>query len=190
MNKKLLIVTLISLVLSACQQGEETTTVVVEEKQAEKPLTLDFEKTSEVVSIETSDIITPNVADIYAQFTLSTDLSHLSTNQKLMLPILIEISTIMDELFWLQSYGDKDSLLSSIDNTNLKRLVDINYGPWDRLNGDAALIAKYGEKALGANFYPKDMSKEEFEASDDANKANLYTDHLHADRTIRIILIH
>ncbi|MBL4661695.1 MAG: Zn-dependent hydrolase [Alcanivoracaceae bacterium] len=173
MNKKLLIVTLISLALSACQQGEETT--VVEEKQAENSITLDFEKIPEVVSIETPDIITPNVADIYAQFTLSTDLSHLSANQKLMLPILIEISTIMDELFWLQSYGDKGSLLNSIDNANLKRLVDINYGPWDRLNGDAALVAQYGEKALGANFYPKDMSKQEFEASSDANKANLYT---------------
>ena len=81
----------------------------------------------------------------------------------------------MDTLFWLQSFGDKQSFLDSIDDANLKRLVDINYGPWDRLNGDKPLIEKFGEKALGANFYPKDMTKEEFEASTDSNKANLYT---------------
>ncbi|MEZ5495254.1 MAG: Zn-dependent hydrolase [Gammaproteobacteria bacterium] len=123
------------------------------------------EKTQEVSQLE----------DIYAEFTLTSDLSHLNDNQKKMIPILIEISQIMDELFWLQSYGNKDELLNSIDDSNLKGLADINYGPWDRLNGDQSFIKSYGEKPLGANFYPHDMTKEEFESSNDPEKSGLYT---------------
>ena len=113
--------------------------------------------------------------DIYAEFTLTSDLSHLNDNQKKMIPILVEISQIMDKLFWLQSYGNKDELLNSIDDSNLKGLADINYGPWDRLNGDKSFIKSYGEKPLGANFYPHDMTKEEFESSNDPEKSGLYT---------------
>ena len=123
------------------------------------------EKTQEVSQLE----------DIYAEFTLTSDLSHLNDNQKKMIPILVEISQIMDELFWLQSYGNKDELLNSIDDSNLKGLADINYGPWDRLNGDKSFIKSYGEKPLGANFYPHDMTKEEFESSNDPEKSGLYT---------------
>ena len=155
---KLIVAILSSVLLSACQPGDIKTQVKSQESQVIK-----------------TEVPTPQVADIYADFTLSTDLNHLSKNQKAMIPILIEISKIMDELFWLQSYGEKAPLLAAIKDPNLRRLVDINYGPWDRLNGDKPLIASYGEKAKGANFYPKDMSKEEFEAATDANKAKLYT---------------
>ena len=58
---------------------------------------------------------------------------------------------------------------------NLKRLVEINYGPWDRLNGDRPFLPEYGEKPLGARFYPADMTKEEFEQADLADKTDLYT---------------
>jgi hypothetical protein len=43
----------------------------------------------------------------------------------------------------------------------------INYGPWDRLAGNRPFIPGYGDKPLGANFYPVDMSREEFEAWDE-----------------------
>jgi hypothetical protein len=168
MNKKILILTLSAFILSSCQNNA-VETVEVKEKAVQE-IELKHEKPPEVVK---SDI--PTASDIYAEFTLRTDLSHLSVNQKKMIPVLIEISKIMDELFWLQSYGDKESLLSSIENDNLKRLVDINYGPWDRLNGDKALIPNYREKYLGANFYPQGMTKDEFESSTIANKKSLYT---------------
>ena len=127
------------------------------------------------VSSGNSQSTPAGVIDNYAEFTLTSNLSHLSSNQKKMLPILIEIATIMDELFWLQTYGEKNKLLRSIESPSLQRLVEINYGPWDRMEGDKAIIAKYGEKALGANFYPKDMSKEEFESSTDKYKTSPYT---------------
>ncbi|NVJ61219.1 MAG: Zn-dependent hydrolase [Gammaproteobacteria bacterium] len=102
--------------------------------------------------------------DIYADFTLTTDLSHLSDNQKKLIGVLIDASKIMDELFWRQAYGKKSTLLSRIPEQDTKKFAEINYGPWDRLNGDKPFIKDFKEKPLGANFYPEDMTKAEYEA--------------------------
>ena len=47
------------------------------------------------------------LVESYAPVELTTDLSVLSEKERAMLPILLQISEIMDELFWLQSFGDK-----------------------------------------------------------------------------------
>jgi len=52
---------------------------------------------------------------------------------------------------------------------------DLNYGPWDRLDNFNSFVNGVGEKPLGANFYPADMTKEEFESMTDVNKKSLYT---------------
>ncbi|MGI9284369.1 MAG: dipeptidyl-peptidase 3 family protein [Pseudomonadales bacterium] len=117
----------------------------------------------------------PDPAATYASFTLTADLSSLSDKQKQMIGLLIEASEIMDELFWLQSYGDKTELLNSIANTNLRRMVEINYGPWDRLNGDALLTPSHQSKPLGARFYPEDITKAEIENTADPSVRDLYT---------------
>ncbi|MEA3317203.1 MAG: Zn-dependent hydrolase, partial [Bacteroidota bacterium] len=46
----------------------------------------------------------------YAKVELTADLSKLTKQQKEILPILFEASDIIDELFWLQTYGDKKQL--------------------------------------------------------------------------------
>ena len=101
----------------------------------------------------------------YAVFELTADLSGLTENQKKMIPLLIEASEAMDEIFWLESYGDRDALLDSLTDPSVRRFADINYGPWDRLNGHAPFTDVAGEKPKGAGFYPADMTKEEFEAA-------------------------
>lgn len=111
----------------------------------------------------------------YKSVKLSANLSHLSDNQKEMIRLLIDASDIMDDLFWRQTYGDKNELLSNIGDDAAKRYAEINYGPWDRLDGDKPFIKGFGEKPKGANFYPKGMTEEEFIASTDQNKAGLYT---------------
>jgi len=117
-----------------------------------------------------------NRLDIYKKVTLSSDLSHLSTNQKKMISLLIEASDIIDELFWLQAFGEnKNDFLSSISDKKIKNFAEINYGPWDRLNGDKPYFTGISEKPLGAQFYPADMTKEEFEQADFADKAGLYS---------------
>ncbi len=111
----------------------------------------------------------------YAEFTLTTDLSHLSENQKKMIPILIEVAQIMDDIFWKEAYGDKNALLDTLSEEAAKTFVQYNYGPWDRLRGNEPFIAGVGEKPAGAQYYPLDMTKEEFEAFESKDKASLYT---------------
>ena len=112
---------------------------------------------------------------IYAPVQLTADLSGLTDNQKKMLPLLVQASDIMDELFWLQAYGERDALLAGIRDDATRRFAVINYGPWDRLDGDSPFIDGVGAKLPGANFYPPDMTREEFDAADLPGKDSLYT---------------
>ncbi len=115
-----------------------------------------------------------NVND-YAVVKLTTDMSKLTEKEKQMLPILIEISEIMDDIFWDQTWGDKNALLDTISNPFAKQFALINYGPWDRLTENKAFISGIGEKPKGANFYPVDMTKEEFEKWNNKDKTSQYT---------------
>ncbi|MDU0113044.1 Zn-dependent hydrolase [Psychrosphaera aquimarina] len=114
--------------------------------------------------------------DIYTPVTLTADLSHLSANQKKMVSLLIDASKIMDALFWQQAYGkNKDAFLAGISDAKTRTYADVNYGPWDRLKGDEPFLVGQTEKSLGAQFYPEDMTKEEFEAADIIDKTGLYS---------------
>lgn len=101
----------------------------------------------------------------YAVVRLEADFSGLTEKERRMLPLLKNAARVMDELFWLQAYGDKLTLLARVKNAAARRFVEINYGPWDRLNGNAPFLEGFGPKPLGANFYPPDMTREEFEAA-------------------------
>ena len=111
----------------------------------------------------------------YTPFTLTTDVSKLSANEKSIIKKLIDAAKIMEECFWYEAYGDKDDLLSSINDAGLKTYTHINYGPWDRLDGNKPFIDGVGEKPMGANYYPEDMTKAEFESWDQEGKDSLYT---------------
>jgi len=117
----------------------------------------------------------PSRFEIYATVRLTADLSHLSEQQQQMIPLLIEASSIMDDLYWLQAYGEPKPLLDSIEDPVIRRFADINYGPWDRLAADQPFIESAGPKPLGAQFYPADMSKDEFEAWEQEGKDGWYT---------------
>lgn len=117
-----------------------------------------------------------NRLDIYKTVTLSADLSHLSSNQKQMLSLLIEASDIIDNLFWQQAFGqDKAAFLASITDEKVREFARINYGPWDRLNGDKAFLTNTAEKSHGAQFYPANMTKAEFEQATFEDKNGLYS---------------
>ncbi|MEZ5044821.1 MAG: hypothetical protein R2828_33295 [Saprospiraceae bacterium] len=111
----------------------------------------------------------------YTSVKLTSDFSGLSEKQRQMIPILIEAGKIMDQLFWYEAYGDKEELLNSISDEKFRQFAKINYGPWDRLDGNEPFMESYGEKPAGANYYPADMTKEEFEALELEGKNSLYT---------------
>ncbi|MGI8844278.1 MAG: dipeptidyl-peptidase 3 family protein [Gemmatimonadaceae bacterium] len=99
----------------------------------------------------------------YTPIRLTTDLSVLSDSERQMLPLLIEAGKEMDAIFWQQAYGNREQLMNRIEDPATRRFVEINYGPWDRLDGNAPFVPGAGPKPPGANFYPADMTKEEFE---------------------------
>lgn len=149
--------------LSACSKAPETTTTHTPEAQSAS------EKSGQL-------LVDPARLSIYKPVELTTDLSRFSDDQKAMLSLLIDASVIMDRLFWKQAFsGDKDTFLKSFSNEDVARFADINYGPWDRLNGDAAFLKNTDSKPAGAEFYPHDMTKEEFAAADFADKDGLYS---------------
>ncbi|KAF7788084.1 hypothetical protein PRUB_a2655 [Pseudoalteromonas rubra] len=120
--------------------------------------------------------LSPERLDIYTQVTLNSDLSHLNDNQKKMLGLLIDASKIMDELFWKQAFGmNKTEFLANIQDPKVRQFADINYGPWDRLNGDKVFLSGFNAKAPGAEFYPGDISKDELNQADVKDKAGLYS---------------
>ncbi|WP_423128175.1 dipeptidyl-peptidase 3 family protein [Gaoshiqia sp. Z1-71] len=114
-------------------------------------------------------------AEAFAPFKLTTDLSVLTENEKKMLPLLFEAAKIMDDIFWLEAYGDKNDVLAKASSPAMEKFIRINYGPWERLNGNRPFVEGYGDKPAGAGFYPADMTKEEFEAWDEPTKSSLYT---------------
>lgn len=111
----------------------------------------------------------------FAKVRLEADLSALSENQKKMLSLLFDAGKIMDDIYWQEAYGDKGALLSKIKDENTKAFVHINYGPWERLNAHKPFLTGVEPKPKGANFYPADMTKEEFEKWDEPTKTSLYT---------------
>lgn len=116
-----------------------------------------------------------NRLDIYETVKLTTNLNVLGANERKILPLLIQAAQIMDELFWKQAYPQRDSLLAGLKDEKTKEFIKINYGPWDRLNGDKPFIAGIGAKPEGASFYPAGMTKAELEKSTLKDKFNAYS---------------
>jgi len=54
---------------------------------------------------------TQKLVNAYQEFELNTDTSVLSDNQKKMIPILIEVADIMEEIFWQDAVGNKAEFL-------------------------------------------------------------------------------
>jgi len=101
----------------------------------------------------------------YTPFRLTTDLSVLSDNGKQMIPLLIDAAQAMDQAFWIQAYGDRNELLARVNDPALQRYIEINYGPWSRLNDNEPFLEGFGAKPATANLYPQDMTKGEFETA-------------------------
>lgn len=150
--KKIIVCSLVTLLAFACKEEKKEAPIAEETTQTEMQKKLDK----------------------YVSVKLSADVSKLTENERKMIPMLIKAADKMNDLFWYEAYGDKDALLNSITDEDTKKFVIINYGPWGRLDGNEPFVEGVGAKPAGANFYPKDMTKEEFEASDIKDKSSIY----------------
>ena len=113
-------------------------------------------------------------ADEYALVKITApDLSGITDNGKEVLNLYKFAADQADSIYWKQVFGDK-LLMTGLADEDLKEFALINYGPWNRIDGKP-FIEGYGERPLGANFYPADMTAEEFEAFEDPDKDSRYT---------------
>jgi Peptidase family M49 len=120
---------------------------------------------------------TPDLAELdkmssrFAPTKLGADISNLSPGDRAALGKLIEASRILNDIFMQQMWSGNVALYE-----NLKRNPTplgkarlhyfwINKGPWSEIDGHTAFLPDVPPKKLpGANFYPQDMTREEFES--------------------------
>ncbi|MBQ6236896.1 MAG: Zn-dependent hydrolase [Bacteroidales bacterium] len=138
--------------------------------------TLAFLATGNVTQAQEPNKEMKKKVEQYAPYTLKYDIGQLSENEAKLVGIFIEIADVMDDIFWEQSFGlDNRRKLRDIKDPALRRFAEIHYGAWDRLDAEKPFLPGFGPKPAGANFYPADMTKEEFEKLDDPMKTSQYT---------------
>ncbi len=154
----LLIACLVSLAMAACQRSAE-------------PPSPD----SRSVAPSTNMTYAQQHAGDYAVVPLKADLSAFDDNGKHMIALLVQASQVMNDLYWQQSWPDKAALLAKAPDDATRALIELNFGPWDRLVEDTPLLPGIGPRPAGGEFYPKDMTKDEFEKANLKDKTSWYT---------------
>ena len=127
-----------------------------------------------MLALAATDI--PDLAQLeamIARFTpteLRVDVSKLSPGDRKALVKLIEASRILDGIFLKQLWSGNPALYEKLrrDTTPLGKArlhyFWINRGPWSDIDDHTAFLPDVPPKQLpGANFYPEDMTREEFE---------------------------
>ena len=117
---------------------------------------------------------TRRLAD-YVTVPLTADLSGMDAQDRQMLALLVQACDVMNAIYWQQTWPDRDALLAKATDPDTRRLVELNYGPWDLLGEDKPFVDGVGQRPPGLNFYPAEMTKEEFEAAELADKKSWYT---------------
>jgi hypothetical protein len=141
--KNLFILALSILILSCSEKQNQTT----EESQVEKLK----QKIAKFVPVE-----------------ITYDENLLSDREKVVLEKLYQASKLIDTIFldqvYSKNYEIKNELMKKTDEASKFQLelFNIMFGPFDRLEDDEPFIGTE-KKPIGANFYPEDMTKEEFE---------------------------
>ncbi len=96
------------------------------------------------------------------------DASLLNERQKKVVEKLYQAARIIDDIFLDQVYSHNREILAQLEQSNKEidrlrlELFKIMFGPFDRLDHNKPFIGDK-PKPLGANFYPEDMTREEFE---------------------------
>jgi hypothetical protein len=107
----------------------------------------------------------------FAPTEIRVDISGLSAGDRKVLVKLIEASRIVNTIFLAQLWSGNPALQARLENDGSplgkarRHYFWINKGPWSDLDGHAASLPGVPPKKLpGANFYPPDLTKVEFEA--------------------------
>jgi hypothetical protein len=121
--------------------------------------------------------VIPDLAELgtmtgrFAATRLDVDVSHLPPGDRQALAKLIEASRVLNHIFLQQMWSGNMALYQRLqtDQTPLGRArlayFWLNKSPWSEIDEYAAFVPSVPAKKLpGANFYPEDMTREEFES--------------------------
>ena len=107
----------------------------------------------------------------FAPIEMKVDVSGLSTGDQQALVKLVQAARIVNHLFMQQFWSGDLALYEKLqkDKTPLGQArlhyFWTNKGPWSEIDGHTAFLPDVPQKKpVGANFYPEDMTKEEFES--------------------------
>jgi len=107
----------------------------------------------------------------YAPSSLSCDPTRLSPGDRKALGKLIEAAGLMDSIYLRQAWSGNIRLLRELEadtsaaGVEKLRYFRLNMSPWSNLDGDAPFIDGVpARRPAGANYYPEDMTKEEFKS--------------------------
>src|SRR6266850_2078632 len=147
----------------------------------------------------------PDLAKKIARFAptvLSANTTGLSPNDRLALKKIIESAKLLDPLFLRQVWSGNEALEKKLkaDKTvaGLERLhyFYINDGPWSRLDNNELFIEGVPrEKPPQANYYPDDITKEEFNSwvqglsAQDKEKATGYFYVIRRDANRKLVIV-
>ncbi len=143
-----------------------------------------------ILAIQTSNAAPKDSIKIkleaYKNVKLSTDASKFDIFEREGIKQLIRAAELMDEIFRMQAYAG-NRITDTISNPNIRKYIDINYGPWDRLDENRSFVKGIGPKPLGANFYPADMRKSEYDSLKDPKKSDPYTIIVREDNKLKVV---
>jgi hypothetical protein len=115
----------------------------------------------------------PQLQKMIARFApteLRADISKLSPGDRQTLLKLVEASRVLNDIFLNQLWSGNPAMYAKLQNDSTPsgkarlHYFWINKGPWSDLDEHAAFLPGAPPKKLpGANFYPEDMTREEFE---------------------------
>ncbi|HEX3743952.1 MAG TPA: hypothetical protein VHW09_08475 [Bryobacteraceae bacterium] len=130
-----------------------------------------------VLALLAAAAVMPNLSQLsemnarFAPVKPKYDESSLSAGDRKALAKLVEAAGVLNYVFMDQMWSGSRALYTKLqqDRTPLgearARYFWLNKGPWSDLDGHAAFLPGVPErKPLGANFYPLDMTRDEFEA--------------------------
>lgn len=124
---------------------------------------------------ENDQLISQKKIDEYALVTLNANIENFNASEKHLIKILIDASQLIDSIFWYENTGFLDTTFFSFKDEITRQLYELNFGPWNRLEGNKPFVENIDEKPLGAFFYPPDITLEEFENMQDSLKTSAYT---------------
>jgi Peptidase family M49 len=111
------------------------------------------------------------MADRFTPVQIRVDISGLSSGDRQALIKSIEAGRILNDIFLQQLWSGNEALYAKLqkDHSALGKArlhyFWLNKGPWSSLDGNIAFLPDVPpRKPLGANFYPEDMSKDDFES--------------------------